>query len=82
MSDFSCKNAEDMYYKVLADKIRYYKEDAEGVEAMCQIMEDLIADEKRTIALQMLKDGKLSKEDIAKYLGLTVEKIEELAKSI
>ena len=49
---------------------------------MCQIMEDLIADEKRTIALQMLKDGKLSNEDIAKYLGLTLEQIEELAKSV
>ena len=48
-----------------------------GVEAMCQIMEDLIADEKKTIALRMLKDGKLSKEDIAKYLGLTVEQIEK-----
>ena len=82
MYDFSCKKAADMHYKVLADKVRYYKEDAKGVEAMCQIMEDLIADEKRTIALQMLKDGKLSNEDIAKYLGLTLEQIEELAKSV
>ena len=45
MHDFSCKNPDDMYFKILADKTRYYKEDAKGVAAMCKIMEELIDNE-------------------------------------
>ncbi|MBQ6996305.1 MAG: PD-(D/E)XK nuclease family transposase [Lachnospiraceae bacterium] len=81
MHDFSCKNPSDMYYKILADKTRYYKEDKEGVAAMCKIMEDLINSEKKEIALKMLQDGKLEKEEIARYLDLTLEQVEELANS-
>ena len=38
MHDFSCTDAKDMYNKVLADRVRYFKEDERGVEIMCQIM--------------------------------------------
>ena len=31
MHDFSCTNPKDMYYKILADRVRYFKEDEEGV---------------------------------------------------
>lgn len=27
-------DAKDMHYKILADRVRYFKEDAKGVEAM------------------------------------------------
>lgn len=81
MHDFSCKNPNDMYYKVLADKTRYYKEDEKGVQTMCKLMEDLIDDEKKEIALKMLKDGKLNEKEIAKYFNLSKEQIEELLKA-
>lgn len=81
MHDFSCKNPDDMYYKILADKTRYFKEDEKGVAAMCKIMEDLIDSEKKEIALKMLRDGKLQKEEIAEYFGLTLEQVEELSRS-
>lgn len=81
MHDFSCKNPSDMYYKILADKTRYFKEDKEGVAAMCKIVEDLIDSEKKEIALKMLQDGKLEKEEIAKYFDLTLEQVEELTNS-
>lgn len=55
MHDFSCTNPKDMNYKILADKTRYFKEDEKGVAAMCKIMEDLIDDEKKEIALRLLK---------------------------
>lgn len=45
------------------------------------MIEDLIDSEKKEIALKMLRDGKLKKEDIAKYLSLTLEQVEELARS-
>lgn len=80
MHDFSCKNPSDMYYKVLSEKTRYFKEDEKGVADMCKIMEELIDNEKKEIALRMLKDGKLQKEEIAKYIGLTLEQVEELSK--
>ena len=39
MHDFSCTDAQDMYNKVLADRVRYFKEDERGVEIMCREME-------------------------------------------
>lgn len=80
MHDFSCADPEAMHYKLLADKTRYYKKDERGVESMCKIVEELIEDEKREIAMRMLKDGKLQKEEIATYAGLTLEQVEGLLK--
>lgn len=81
MHDFSCTNPEDMYYKLLADKMRYFKEDEKGVEEMCKIMEDLIDSEKREIALRMLKGGRLPIEEIAEYTGLMVDEVKMLAEN-
>ena len=39
MHDFSCTDAKDMYNKVLADRVRYFKEDERGVEIMCREIE-------------------------------------------
>lgn len=39
MHDFSCTDAKDMYNKLLADRVRYFKEDERGVEIMCREME-------------------------------------------
>ena len=49
MHDFSCQNPEDMHYRLLADKTRYFKEDEKGVAAMCKLMEDLIDSEKKLL---------------------------------
>lgn len=78
MYDFSCKNPDDMNYKLLADKTRYFKEDEKGVAAMCKIMEDLIDNDKRESALRLLKIGKLSNEEIAEGLGLDIEVVNTL----
>lgn len=34
MYDFSCKNADDMHYPLLAERVRYFKETQEGTVAM------------------------------------------------
>lgn len=84
MHDFSCTNPSDMYYEVLADRTRYFKEDKEGVAAMCKAIEDMRAEERREvsidIALRMLKDGALAVEKIAEYSGLTTEEVKALVK--
>lgn len=80
MRDFSCKNACDMHYKKLADRVRYFKENEKGVEAMSGIMEELIDEEKKESALRMLEGGKLSNQEIATYLKLDIKVVEELEK--
>lgn len=47
---------------------------------MSRIVEDLIEEEKKKIALKMLQDGKLEKEEVSRYCSLTLEQVEELAK--
>ena len=41
MHDFACTSADEMHYQILADRVRYFKEDKEGVATMCKIMEDM-----------------------------------------
>jgi len=79
MHDFSCTNPKDMYYKILADRVRYFKEDEEGVLTMCREMENMRKAERIEIAKRMLASGKLTYEDIAAFTDLTLEEIEALA---
>ncbi|MDO5423171.1 MAG: PD-(D/E)XK nuclease family transposase [Eubacteriales bacterium] len=36
MHDFSCTSPSDMYYDVLADRVRFFKESKEGIAVMCK----------------------------------------------
>ena len=87
MHDFRCTNPDDMHYEVLADRVRYFKQDEKGVTAMCKAMEDMRneAAEKaelkyaREVALRMLAAGKFTDEEIAEYSGLALAQVKELA---
>ena len=78
MQDFACQNADDMHYKVLADRVRYFKEDEKGVRAMCKAVEELCREEKLDIAKRLLEDGTLTVEKIAECVGLTEKEVKEL----
>ena len=86
MHDFFCTDPNDMHYKELADKVRYFKEDEKGVQTMCKVIEDMRneaaqnAVEKYRIqnAVEMLADG-LSIEKVAQYTHLAIERVKELA---
>lgn len=82
MSDFFCTEAKDMNYKELSDKVRYYKETEEGVENMCKAFDDLREEtaQKTRVenAVKMIEDG-LDLDRVAKYSGLPIEKVRELA---
>jgi len=82
MQDFACKNPEKMHYKILAKRVKYFKEDEKGVKAMCKAVEELCNEEKREtridVAKKMLADGALTVEKIAEYSGLTVNEVKEL----
>lgn len=48
MHDFNCNDPADMNYKILAERAKYFKENPEGVSAMCKAMDDLrIESEKK-----------------------------------
>lgn len=79
MHDFSVTNPDDMNFKVLATTTKYYKEDKEGIQAMCKIMEDMITDKKKNAAIRMLERGKLTKEEISEDLDLPLSVVESLA---
>ena len=89
MHDFSCTSAEEMHYQILADRVRYFKEDTEGVATMCKAMEDMRneaareADKARMvrIARRMLSSGKYTYEDIADALEISVDEVKTLTES-
>lgn len=78
MHDFSCSDPAEMYYSVLAERVRFFKESKEGVAIMCKAMEDMQTQLLRDIARKMLKKGTLPLEEIAQYLELSVEELQRL----
>ncbi len=82
MHDFFCTDPDDMHFKELADKVRYFKEDEKGVAAMCKVMEDMRNETawntKVESVLRWIEMG-LSLEQIAKGEGLTLEQVKEIA---
>lgn len=91
MHDFRCRRADDMYYDILADRVRYFKETEEGARIMCEAMEMLTneAEErgmergmergKTAVVLGMLRE-KMSLETIARVSDISMEKIREIGR--
>ncbi len=82
MHDFSCTDAADMYYRTLADRVRFFKESKEGIEIMCRVMEDMrnqtLKEGAVNSAKRMLADGMLTLEKIAEYAGLPLDEVKKL----
>ena len=89
MHDFFCTNPDDMFYKELAEKARYFKENPKGVTTMCKALEDMrnevamqtAEQTKIQMAIEMIRDGELSLEKVAQYSKLAIDKVKELAAS-
>lgn len=82
MHDFSCTNPSDMYYGVLADRVKFFKESKEGIAVMCKSMEDMrnqtLKEGMINVAKRMLADGTLTLEKIAEYAGLSLDEVKKL----
>lgn len=82
MHDFTCTNPDDMNYPVLAQRVRYFKEDTKGVATMCKAMEEMRAEERKeatyakaiAVAQKMLKAG-IPYEEIADMVELSVDEV-------
>lgn len=86
MRDFHCTNADDMYYKELANMVKYFKESEEGVKDMCRIADGL-REEGR--AEELLKNVErlqvkmeISIQDALDLLGKTVSEYENAKKML
>lgn len=66
MHDFWCTDAEDMHYEILAERVRYFKKEEEGVRTMCKAMEDM--------RNEALEEGKIAGKLEGKIEGKTEER--------
>lgn len=74
MHDFFCTNADEMHYKELADKVRYFKEDEKGVKSMCKVLEDMRNETAKQVMVNniqnLMKNLKLSVEQAMEALSV------------
>lgn len=85
MHDFSCTEPEEMYYKPLEERTRYFKENEEGVGIMCRAMEEVANEAKQKERKRILKNllvMGISIEEAAKAVGLSVVEAETMASNI
>ena len=64
---------------MLVNAAGYYKKDKEDIQALCRAMEEMITDDRKATAIRLLKQGVLSKEQIAEGVGLDVKVVNALA---
>ena len=86
MEDFFCRDPDKMNYKVLADRVRYFKKDEKGGAAMSRIMDEVreegIEIGKREVMFKLIKAGKISYEDARELWGLTPEEIDSVEQTL
>lgn len=82
MHDFNCTDADNMNFKLMADRTRYLKENPKGVSEMCKVIEDMRkeerAEERAEVALRMLEAKKYDLEEIVSISGLALEEVKKL----
>lgn len=88
MHDFYCTDADQMYYGTLAKRIKYFKEDSEGVNYMCELMDNLVLEGKelgrREILIKTTKrmyQKGMSISDISTMLDLKESIVEKIISS-
>lgn len=78
MHDFSCTDADDMNFELMAERTRYLKENPKGVSEMCKAMEDMLKESLIEVAKKLLFDGTLTIEKIAECVGLSLDEVKNL----
>ena len=85
MQDFRCEDYRQILNPKIAARVKYFKEEAEGVATMCKTMQ-LIVDREREdaaiakgkrIALNLYENGEHDLDKIAATTELTVEQVRE-----
>ena len=58
MHDFRCASPDEMIIPEIAERTRYLKETPEGVEIMCQLMEERMTRKAEELARRLIARGK------------------------
>ncbi len=58
MHDFFCQDPAEMSFPLLARNVRYYKDDAEGVDYMCRISEEIWEEGREKGRQEGLQEGR------------------------
>lgn len=90
MHDFCAVNADEMYYGELAEKVRFHKQETKGAQTMCRIFEEYgneraaegRAESKIELVENLLRDGTLPIEKIAKLSDVPLEQVKSIAEKI
>jgi predicted thioesterase len=75
--DFNCTEAKDMYYKELAERVRYFKETEKGVETMCRTIELMRNETAVQASIQTAKSFGVPDEKIVEHLLSTYDYLSE-----
>ena len=88
MHDLRCSRAEEMYNRILAERVHELKEAQEGVDHMCREMEQLYNDgievgeksgelkAKKEMAVSLAAEG-MKAERIARLVKVSVEEVQK-----
>ncbi len=68
MHDMWCVEPENMHYRVLAERVRYFKEDEKGVATMCRAMEEMRNDTEFKTRLDDIRN-------LIETLNMTVDEV-------
>ena len=77
MQDFWCKQGEEMNYKVLAERVSFFKEKKEGVNEMCEILDEVKEEGKNEGRVEGRKLGRL--DAIVEFVGKGTISVSEAA---
>ena len=79
--DLNCIDPDEMYFKALADRARYFKETPEGQAQIFKMFDDArkeAADARATKIAKSLLNTTFSVEQIAENCGLSVEEVQRI----
>ncbi len=76
MHDLHCKNASDMYSKILANRVRELKETKKGVDIMCNEIEEIYSEGIESGEMQKAKETTIALAE----MGLPADKIAKAVK--
>ncbi|MBQ2965004.1 MAG: hypothetical protein IJE14_10135 [Clostridia bacterium] len=79
--DFNCTDPDEMYFSVLADRVRYFKETPEGQAEIFKMFDDArkeAADARAIKIARSLLNTTFSVEQIAEICALSVEEVQKI----
>ena len=85
MQDFRCDDYRDIRNPKIRARVKYFKEETEGVAAMCKTMQVIVDRERedaevakgKRIALNLWKNGEHDLDKIAQTTELSLEQVRE-----